>query len=319
MTVSTMTIALLVAAMPQTGKKPVAKTAAKVTMPSGVVARYNGIDITVEDIKKQLIGTQARRVVPEIIQRIVIEREAKKAGVSVTSAEVEEKAKEEKAKVVAQMAQSGKMMTFQEITREFGLTDSEVEQSVRLNLLARKACEKALLKEAMGLEGQIRLAHILLATVPLSQSPDTQKLAPELQKKKDDEQKARIDQILADVRAGKIKFEDAAKQFSDDKGSGAQGGELPWAGKKSYVVEFETAAFALAKAGDISAPVKSQYGWHIIKLLEKGSDASAATKAKFRQNQVDQKLSQPGTVQNWLGTQALNAKIEFNPNVKLFK
>ena len=320
MTVSTMTIALLVAATPQMGKKPAAKPAAKVTLPAGVVARYNGVDITTEDIKKQVSSTLARRIVPELIQRIVIEREAKKAGVSVTAAEVAEKVKEEKAKVVAQMAQTaGRMMTFNEITREFGLTEAEVEQTVRLNLLARKACEKALLKEVPGLDGQLRIAHILLATVPLAPTPDAQPLTPEQQKKKDDDQKARLEQILADIRAGKLKFDDAAKQFSDDKGSGAQGGELPWAGKNSYVPEFERAEFALAKVGDISPLVKTQFGWHIIKLLEKGSEASPAVKAKFRQDQVTQRLSQPTAVQQWLGAQARNAKIEFNPSAKLFK
>jgi parvulin-like peptidyl-prolyl isomerase len=320
MIVSTMTIALVLAVAPQGNKKPAAKPSAKsAAMSSSVIARYNGVNITASDIKKQLSGTLARRVVPEMIQKIVIEQEAKKAGVSVTASELAEKVKEEKAKVVAQMAQSGKMMTFAEITREFGLTDAEVTQTVRLNLLARKSFEKFLIKIVPGREGQGRFAHILLATQPLGPTPEqATPMTPEQLKKKEEDQKVRVDQILADIKAGKLKFDEAAKQFSDDKGSGAMGGELPWVGKGVFDQDFEKAAFALQKPGDISPVIKSQFGWHIIKLLEKGSDISAAEKAKYKKEQVNAKLNEPQAVQKWLGEMARNAKIEFNPNAKLF-
>ena len=122
--------------------------------------------------------------------------------------------------------------------------------------------------ESVHLRGRLVYFHVRpRKAAELLPTPDAQPLTPEQQKKKDDDQKARLEQILADIRAGKLKFDDAAKQFSDDKGSGAQGGELPWAGKNSYVPEFERAEFALVKVGDISPLVKTQFGWHIIKLL----------------------------------------------------
>lgn len=312
-------LAVLALGSPQAAKKPQPKKAAEVVLPSNVVARYNGRDITVAEIKALLVATNARKVVPELIQKVLIEQQAKKAGVSVTPTELAEKVKEEKARVVSQMMQStGEVMTFAEITKKYGLTAAEIEQSVRLNLLARKSFEKSIAKEVKGLDGQVRLSHILLATIPLSPTPDQKPLTAEEQKKKDEEVKVRIDQILADVKAGKVKFEDAAKQFSDDKGSGAQGGELPWAGAGTFVPEFEKTAFALQKVGDISAPVKSQFGWHIIKLLEKGTDAAPAVKAKFKKDQIEQRLNQPNAVQQWLAGLARDAKITFNPNVKLF-
>ncbi|MCB0202994.1 MAG: peptidylprolyl isomerase, partial [Anaerolineae bacterium] len=63
-------------------------------------------------------------------------------------------------------------------------------------------------------------------------------------------------------------FEDIAKEKSIDPGSGQNGGDLGFFGKGQMVPEFEAAAFDL-EIGAISAPVQSQFGWHIIKLEEK--------------------------------------------------
>lgn len=80
--------------------------------------------------------------------------------------------------------------------------------------------------------------------------------------------KQKIDEIYGKLKAGE-NFEELAKQQSDDKGSAKEGGKLPLFGTGRMVIEFEKAAFALQKDGDISEPVKTQYGWHIIKRLEK--------------------------------------------------
>lgn len=72
-------------------------------------------------------------------------------------------------------------------------------------------------------------------------------------------------QALYDVTHGK-EFADVAQEKSMCP-SKKQGGDLGWFGKGSMVKEFETAAFGL-KAGEISKPVKTQFGWHIIKVEE---------------------------------------------------
>jgi len=60
-----------------------------------------------------------------------------------------------------------------------------------------------------------------------------------------------------------------AQKYSQDPGTAKNGGELPWFGMRQMPPNFEKAAFALANPGDISKPVKTQFGWHIIKLIEK--------------------------------------------------
>ena len=77
----------------------------------------------------------------------------------------------------------------------------------------------------------------------------------------DAEKKAQIEEIAKKVT--KDNFAEVAKMESDDRGSSSRGGELGWFGKGMMVKEFEDAAFGL-QPGEISKPVRTQYGWHII-------------------------------------------------------
>jgi peptidyl-prolyl cis-trans isomerase C len=78
---------------------------------------------------------------------------------------------------------------------------------------------------------------------------------------KEDEAKA----LIAELKKG-AKFEDLAKAKSKDPGSGANGGDLDWAAAASYVPEFSEAMVKLEKGQLTDAPVKSQFGWHVIRL-----------------------------------------------------
>jgi peptidyl-prolyl cis-trans isomerase SurA len=105
-------------------------------------------------------------------------------------------------------------------------------------------------------QGEIKVAHLMVRATPGMPKEDS--LAA---KKKADEIYARV-----------IKGEDWGKlvsQFSEDQGSAQQGGELPAFGTGRMIPSFEEVAFGLAKIGDISKPVQTPYGWHIIKLLER--------------------------------------------------
>lgn len=79
---------------------------------------------------------------------------------------------------------------------------------------------------------------------------------------KEDEAK----KIIVDLQKKGVKFEDIAKKQSKDPGSGANGGDLDWATAASYVPEFAEAMIKLKKGETTQAPVKSQFGWHVIRV-----------------------------------------------------
>jgi len=79
--------------------------------------------------------------------------------------------------------------------------------------------------------------------------------------------KASIDSLYQAVLNGED-FEETALKHSDDKGSAVRGGDLGWFQRGMMVKEFEETAFSM-KEGDISAPFRSQFGWHIIKLYRR--------------------------------------------------
>ena len=77
--------------------------------------------------------------------------------------------------------------------------------------------------------------------------------------------KAKAGDIIAQIKKG-AKFGDLAKKYSKDPGSAASGGELGWANSKTYVPEFADALTKLNKGQTTMTPVKTQYGYHIIRL-----------------------------------------------------
>ncbi len=97
---------------------------------------------------------------------------------------------------------------------------------------------------------------------------------------------ARIHQIYKKILQGE-KFESLAKQFSEDKSSSKKGGVLsPFTGGQLSSKEFEDVSFSLENKEDISKPFKSDYGWHIVKLLnKKGIQPFEEVKAEL-QNKV---------------------------------
>lgn len=81
---------------------------------------------------------------------------------------------------------------------------------------------------------------------------------------------AKANKILADLKGG-ADFAEIAKSQSQDPGSAARGGELGFLSKGRTVPEFEQAAFALQRKGELSGVVKTQFGYHILKLDERRS------------------------------------------------
>jgi peptidyl-prolyl cis-trans isomerase C len=101
----------------------------------------------------------------------------------------------------------------------------------------------------------------------------------------EDEAKA----LIAQIKGG-AKFEDIAKKSSKDPGSAANGGELDWANAGSYVPEFSQAMAKLKNGEMTDTPVKSQFGFHIIKLDET-REAQFPPLAQVKP-QIEQRLAQ---------------------------
>lgn len=94
-----------------------------------------------------------------------------------------------------------------------------------------------------------------------TQNTGTEYRARHILVESEDEAKA----IIAQIKGG-ASFEDLAKSKSKDPGSGANGGDLDFAKPENYVPEFSKALMALQKGAMTETPVKTQFGWHIIRL-----------------------------------------------------
>jgi peptidyl-prolyl cis-trans isomerase SurA len=104
--------------------------------------------------------------------------------------------------------------------------------------------------------GMVQVAHIMF--VANDKSTPEQRTAAE----------SRAREVYNQIIAG-ADFEEMARKFSEDKTSATQGGVLAPFGINTMVPEFEEAAFALNNTGDISQPIQTPYGYHILKLVDK--------------------------------------------------
>lgn len=80
------------------------------------------------------------------------------------------------------------------------------------------------------------------------------------------EDQKQAEDLLAQINAKKITFEDAAAKHSIDPGSGKNGGDLGWGPASNYVPEFAKAVESLKKGTTADKPVQSQFGWHVIRV-----------------------------------------------------
>jgi peptidyl-prolyl cis-trans isomerase D len=108
---------------------------------------------------------------------------------------------------------------------------------------------------------KVHVRHILVKTPPAGADGKVDQKAV-------DAARAKAEGLLKQIQNGG-NFEELAKKNSDDPGSAQKGGELPAFQHGAMVPEFEQAAFALQNKGELSGLVKSQYGFHIIQLIDK--------------------------------------------------
>jgi peptidyl-prolyl cis-trans isomerase SurA len=140
-------------------------------------------------------------------------------------------------------------------------------------------------------QGEVLVAHIMVKAQANASKEDSLNAY------------TKITEIYNKLKAGS-NFEELATQFSDDKQSSKKGGQLQWFGTNRMPAEFEKTSFALKTKGDYSQPIKTKYGWHIIKLIDKRGLASFDD----MKNELKEKVSKDSRSQ--VGRASLIAKIK---------
>ncbi|MFO7275104.1 MAG: peptidylprolyl isomerase [Bacillota bacterium] len=233
-----------------------------------VIATVNGDRITRAEVHDKLMAYYGAGVVDDMILTRLVDQEAAKAGVTVTDAEVEEK-------FAATKAAYGGDLNFAWALSQYGLTEAQFRDMLRRDMVATRVLRQQLQPDDATLRAyfdemqssdetrKIKVRHILVET----------------------EEKA--NEIRAQLNAG-ADFAELAKAESKDTASAAQGGDLGLIGKGDTVAEFEAAAFALGD-GEISAPVQSQYGWHVIQAYHLDFERE---KEAIREQYLNEKVSE---------------------------
>jgi peptidyl-prolyl cis-trans isomerase SurA len=123
-------------------------------------------------------------------------------------------------------------------------------------------------------KGRIRVAHIMKSVQPIGG-------------KEEKESESEINRIYDELRKGSS-FSELAKIYSDHKESALNGGILDWFVSGEVIPEFSEAAFSISDTGQYSKPVRSLYGWHIIKLLEKDPPGSYEDSKSYLESKINQ-------------------------------
>jgi len=200
-----------------------------------VIAKVNGAEIHESDL------TMAEEDVGQNQQVQALTGDAKRDYLVSYLADVILAAKAAEGKKVGDQKEFKSRLTF---IRNKLLMETLLQQEGKAALTpaaTKKVYDEAV--KSMGNEQEVRARHILVPT--------------------EDEAKA----VLAEIKKG-TDFAELAKQKSKDPGAAAEGGDLGYFGQDQMVPEFAAVAFKLDK-GQVSDPVKTQFGWHIIKVEDK--------------------------------------------------
>ncbi|MDF7761824.1 peptidylprolyl isomerase SurA [Kosakonia cowanii] len=129
----------------------------------------------------------------------------------------------------------------------------------------------------------------------------------------DDQARTKLEEIAADIKSGRTTFANAAKEFSQDPGSANQGGDLGWASADIYDPAFRDALMKL-KRGQMSGPVHSSFGWHLIEMLDSRNvdKTDAAQKDRAYRMLMNRKFSEEAAT--WMQEQRASAYVKILSN-----
>jgi foldase protein PrsA len=259
----------------------------------GDVAQVNDTKISRADFDKKLEASPAgKQVLTQLVQQSLVDQYGASQKIDVSQAEIDKKEADIKSKYPPGQ--------FDAILKQQGLTEADVQNILRQQVIIEKAVApnvhvseadvKAYFDKNHALldkPAQVRARHILVADKPTA------------------------DMIEAKLKSGGD-FAALAKQYSTDTSTKDKGGELGFFGKGQMVPAFQDAAFSLP-VGQISQPVKSPFGWHIIQVEEK-KPALKATYASAHDQIKTQLTQQQQAQQVPIFLQQLRAKA----NIQIF-
>ncbi|QHM17444.1 Foldase protein PrsA [Bacillus subtilis] len=241
-----------------------------------VIAKTDAGDVTKGELYTNMKKTAGASVLTQLVQEKVLDKKYK-----VSDKEIDNKLKEYKTQLGDQ---------YTALEKQYG--KDYLKEQVKYELLTQKAAKDNIkvtddeIKEYWeGLKGQIRASHILVAD---------KKTAEEIEKK---------------LKKGE-KFDALAKEYSTDTGSATNGGELGWISKDNEQLDstFRKAAFKL-KTNEVSDPVKTQFGYHIIKKTEDRGKYEDMKK-ELKSEVLEQKLNDSNAVQEAVQKVMKKADIE---------
>lgn len=252
------------------------------------VATVNGDKITKLDMYERMARQYGAQTADELIREKLVEQAAKEANVSVSPSEVD-------AEIAKIKKQIGGEEKFNEALAANNITLDQLKEYQVFRLRAAKILGKDIPADDAALKAyfeenktkfdkrEVHARHILVAT--------------------EEEAKA----IKAELDKG-ADFTKLAKEKSTEPAAKESGGDLGFFGPGKMVPEFEKVAFSLKK-NEISQPVKSQFGWHIIQVLDtKGTEPTfEAVKDDVKAVLIDEKVQEK--IQPWLEELKAKAKI----------
>ncbi|MGF9874177.1 peptidylprolyl isomerase PrsA [Bacillus tropicus] len=218
-------------------------------------------DITKEEFYEQMKTQAGKQVLNNMVMEKVLIKNYK-----VEDKEVDKKFDEMKKQYGDQ---------FDTLLKQQGIKEETLKTGVRAQLAQEKAIEKTITDKELkdNYKPEIKASHILV---------------------KDE---ATAKKVKEELGQGKS-FEELAKQYSEDTGSKEKGGDLGFFGPGKMVKEFEEAAYKLKK-DEVSEPVKSQFGYHIIKVtdIKEPEKSFEQSKADIKK-EIVQKKAQDGEFMN---------------------